>query len=124
MRILEISYRLDVDPIPQARPRVGRYGAYEPKRCTKYKQEIKKKAAAAMTGKEPLTGEIDCLIRVFRKVKSTSRNFGDVDNHIKSILDGMNGICYQDDRQITKCTIEKETDPTPHIEVVLKNANI
>lgn len=121
---MEISYKLEYDPIPQARPRFGKHGVYEPSECKSYKQKIKDKAAAVMNGREPLTGALECLIKVFRKFDPTSPRYGDVDNHCKIILDGMNGVCYRDDRQITECTVKKGKSLTPHIEVTLKDTNI
>lgn len=32
---------------------------------------------------------------------------GDIDNYIKSIMDGLNGAAYQDDRQVYKMTVTK-----------------
>jgi crossover junction endodeoxyribonuclease RusA len=32
---------------------------------------------------------------------------GDIDNYLKSALDGLNGIAYEDDRQITSVWAEK-----------------
>ena len=116
---MRISYKVEIDPIPQARPRFGKNGTYQPSRCKQYKALVKSAAQAAMDGREPLTGELNCQIKVFRKFKPTSRRYGDVDNHIKSILDGMNGIVYLDDCQIIRCSIEKGTAKTPHIEVIL-----
>lgn len=44
------------------------------------------------------------------EVKATAYIFGrqpDADNLAKSYLDGLNGIAYEDDRQVMKLTIEK-----------------
>lgn len=73
-----------------------------------------------MKGKEPLSGEISAVVRLYRKYKPAARNFGDVDNHLKAIFDGMNQIVFADDSQITKCVVEKFTDknkPRAEIEI-------
>jgi Holliday junction resolvase RusA-like endonuclease len=33
-------------------------------------------------------------------VKEESKLRGDVDNYVKSLLDGLNGVAYDDDKQI------------------------
>lgn len=116
-----IQFSIPIEPIPQARPRFGQGRAYEPKRCTAYKAQIKNAGRAAMDGNPPMTGEIHCSIRLYRKYKSTSRRFGDLDNLLKSILDGLNGITFVDDSQVVKCTIEKHTAPIPHVDITLSD---
>jgi len=41
----------------------------------------------------------------------------DIDNCLKSILDGMNGITYKDDKQVIKCSIEKRYHTENIIEI-------
>lgn len=47
-----------------------------------------------------LEGAIAADIKLYRNYPVTSRNFGDVDNHLKAIFDALNKICYHDDSQI------------------------
>lgn len=56
--------------------------------------------AATNYGRQPLTGAIKLTADVYVKREPTSLNSGDWDNHGKAISDALNGICYQDDRQI------------------------
>lgn len=32
---------------------------------------------------------------------------GDIDNYVKSIMDGLNGVAYDDDKQVYKMTVSK-----------------
>jgi Holliday junction resolvase RusA-like endonuclease len=41
----------------------------------------------------------------------------DIDNVIKSILDGLNGVAYEDDKQVIEIHAEKYYDFTPRVEV-------
>ena len=41
----------------------------------------------------------------------------DIDNILKVVLDGLNGIAYHDGSQIVKADIEKVYSTTPHVEV-------
>lgn len=57
-----------------------------------------------------MTGELEANVKLYRKYKRAARIYGDVDNHLKAIFDGMNSIVFADDSQICRCTVEKFTD--------------
>ena len=118
-----IKIRIDGEPIPAARPRFGGKRAYQPKRNVEYRKQVQAAARSAMNGREPLAGEVVATVKLFRKYKPTARIFGDVDNHLKALFDGMNQIVFADDAQITKCVVEKFTDkvhPRAEIKIELR----
>jgi Holliday junction resolvase RusA-like endonuclease len=45
----------------------------------------------------------------------------DIDNIVKSILDGLNGVAYTDDKQVVVITAEKFYGTTPCVNVVVSN---
>ena len=47
------------------------------------------------------------------------KNLGDVDNFLKAVLDALNGICYQDDAQVTHISATKNFGE-PHIFIELE----
>lgn len=48
---------------------------------------------------------------------------GDLDNRIKPALDAMQGVCYANDRQVTKLCAERFTDRlSPRMEVEIRPA--
>lgn len=59
-----------------------------------YKATVKELAAEA--GIEPIAGDVCVWLDVYRPRKS-----GDLDGRIKILLDSLNGIAYEDDKQIT-----------------------
>ena len=108
------------DVVPAARPRFGAGRCYQPKRNVEYRRRIQASAVAAMDGREPLKGEISAAVKLYRKYKPTCRQFGDVDNHLKALFDGLNQIVFDDDSQIVRCTVEKFSDkeqPRAEIEI-------
>lgn len=108
------------EPIPAARPRYSVRRVYQPKRNVEYRERVQASALIAMSGKEPMTGELSAFVKLYRKYKPSARNFGDVDNHLKALFDGMNQIVFEDDSQITRCVVEKFTDkdePRAEIEI-------
>ena len=117
-----IKLTIPGDPIPAARPRFARGRAYQPRRNVEYRKQIQASARQAMANCEPLTGEVSASLKIYRKYKTTSRRFGDVDNHLKGVFDALNKIVFVDDSQITKCVVEKfqdEFNPRREIELTV-----
>jgi Holliday junction resolvase RusA-like endonuclease len=74
-----------------------------------------------MAGREPLAGEVSAVVRVYRRFKPTARNFGDVDNFLKAVFDGLNQVVIKDDSQICRCVVEKYQDKeNPRAEIELE----
>ena len=106
------------DPVPAQRPRFSGKRAYQPRRNVEYRQSVQAAASEAMSGREILRGAISAIVRLYRRYKPTARNYGDVDNHLKAIFDGLNQIVFADDAQIVRCVVEKFTDKkNPRAEV-------
>ena len=98
----------DIEPVPFKRV-MGGYHRYNDKRYTEYKQLLGYFAIQAMQGCEPLTGAIKLSADFYKpKPKSiTSRNYGDVDNFLKAVMDALTGICYVDDSQVIEVHARK-----------------
>ncbi|MBM6812205.1 RusA family crossover junction endodeoxyribonuclease [Limosilactobacillus reuteri] len=125
----------DIEPVEQARPRATRMGRgirlYDPKKVSVYKKQL------AMMCKfqykdQPLSGQLTVNLKFYRHVQSSVskkerklRLIGahrptvkpDVDNYIKSTLDGLNGLLWEDDNQIVKIVAEKFYSDRPRIEI-------
>lgn len=115
-----IKIIIGADPVPGARPRFDGKHAYQPARNREYRQEVQMAATLTMRGREPLRGPISVEVKLYRKYKRTSRKFGDVDNHLKALFDGLNGIAFLDDSQIVSCSVEKLKDAkNPRTEVII-----
>lgn len=117
---------VDGDVIPAARPRLARNGhAYQPKRNVDYRARVSASARAAMKEKSPLQGELCAAVKVYRKYPASSKRFGDVDNLLKSLFDGCNGIVFDDDSQIVYCSVAKSCDKeNPRAEIVITKAGV
>lgn len=53
------------------------------------------KAIALADGLRPLAGRVAVTLRVFRPIKR-----GDLDNRIKVVLDALQGVAFDDDKQV------------------------
>ena len=91
----------NIIPQPKQRIRVTRRGAYTPKPTVDFEKAIRKMAQEQWK-KEPLEGPLICAI-VFshKKPKTGKLNHPpyDLDNEIKSLWDGMQGVVFKDDKQ-------------------------
>lgn len=96
--------------IPKARPRKGKYGFYTPDTTQNFENLIK--MIASQHFEQPLDVPITLDItfklprpkRLIWKTKPMPElpcaNQPDIDNLEKSVLDGLNGIAFMDDRQV------------------------
>ena len=110
------------EPVPLARARFSGRHCYQPKRNREYREVVQQAARSAMDGRKPLSGEVSATVKLYRRYKTTARNYGDSgDNHLKSLLDALNGTAFEDDRQIVRCLVEKHTDKdNPRAEIELE----
>jgi crossover junction endodeoxyribonuclease RusA len=109
------AVRVDGKPQAKQRPRVGRGGrVYTPKETRDYEQLVAAAWRAAGGPCLPKGTAAEVTIHVYRDrvevsvevadgLPATAR--ADLDNLAKSVLDGLNGVAFDDDRQIAKLTV-------------------
>ncbi len=115
-----ITFTVPVAPVPFKRALANGRRRYNDSRYTEFKSVVGLFARRAMHGLNPFTGAIKLSAKFFKpSPKNTSRNFGDVDNHLKSVMDALNGIAYRDDAQVTEVHAEL-LNGDPHVEIVLE----
>jgi Holliday junction resolvase RusA-like endonuclease len=102
--------------VPKGRPRFFRGHAVTPATTREFEKQVRDMALAQIKdgGDEVhFFGPIECTIYLYFKKPKTNKsdwcnNKKDVDNCAKAILDALNGILYEDDRQIVKLTVTKK----------------
>jgi Holliday junction resolvase RusA-like endonuclease len=114
-----------VEPTPASRPRISRKGfAYYGKTYENYRKEAKAALGAIKKPKGcPLSGPLKVKVTFFcRSPKKITSLFplGDIDNHVKSILDSLNEWAWLDDRQIMTLEARKCYSTNPRIEIEWK----
>ena len=117
----EIKVIAELNPVPFKRPCTSGKRRYEPEDYKRFKEKLGYVARGVMGEREPLSEPLRAQIEIYRRVKISSLNYGDLDNHIKACLDALNGICYDDDRQIVEIHAKKMKG-TPKIIIRLRYA--
>ena len=114
--IMKIKITADLNVIPFNRPRFKNGRGFNSARYSEFKENLGYKARTAMKGREPIKGAFKISIDFYKKSRQEflNKNFGDLDNFIKSVMDSLNGICYEDDAQcveFTRCRKFKSDEP-------------
>lgn len=127
----EKKFIINFEPVPQPRPRVTRFGTFDPAKekktfvklllieqmdePLKYPIEMEiiffmpiPKSTSIKKAKEMLTG----------KIKHTKKP--DIDNLYKFFTDAMNKIIYDDDSQVYKVYMEKRYSDKPRTEIFIR----
>ena len=110
-----ISFTVPGQPVPKARARVTKRGhAFTPPKTKAYSDLVGAlcKAAAWQTG--PLNGPVALSVNFIVKApirlpkdRSLPTTKPDIDNLIKAVMDGMNGIAWHDDAQVVSISATK-----------------
>lgn len=119
----QIAFTIPLDPIPLARPKFSHGRAYLPPRSRSYRQAVQALVRTLLTRNKIsfLTGELFCCVKFFRRFKPSAPNFGDIDNHVKAILDALQGLLFDDDRQIVSVDASKLKDTkSPRTEIAFR----
>lgn len=131
-----IAFTVPGAPVAKGRPRAcirsGKVATYTPDNTARYENLVKLAAREAMKGFVLIGGAVALEVKVFlavpaswskkkqaEAVAGTVRPSGrpDADNLLKSVADGMNGVVFADDAQVTSCLVQKRYDTSPRVEV-------
>lgn len=130
-----IAFMVPGTPVGKGRPRMTRSGhVYTPEATRCYELAIATVCRAAFGPSGPLAGPVRVEICVDkeipasktkrikeqmreRKIRPTTKP--DLDNVIKAVLDGCNGIAYFDDKQIVEleCTAYYADEPRVYVKI-------
>ena len=120
-----VTFTVDTAPVPMSRPRVLKTGrTYIPERVRNYMAMVGVRAREAYpVGKEPI--EQPVFVRLAFYCKDKRRR--DIDNLVKSTVDGMMGIVFKDDTQVVYIQawkmIDKES-PRAEVDILILNREL
>jgi Holliday junction resolvase RusA-like endonuclease len=125
--LTNISFTVFGSPVPKGRPRFTKSGrTFTPTKTRDYEEQVRRVAASKMSGRAPLKGALTVTLsfrlEAPKSAKKRLENEGgadwhikrpDLDNFIKAVLDGLNGIAFNDDSQICQIYAEKHISIEP-----------
>ena len=131
-----IKFTVPGEPKGKGRPKFSRQGkfvkTYTPETTVNYENWVKICFLEAKQSKlaGELKAEINCYFGIpssYSKMKKGEAKKGlirptkkpDIDNIAKIVLDSLNGLAYDDDKNIVSCQIEKWFDNNPRVEVYI-----
>ena len=139
--MISIMFTVYGHPVAKGRPRFSTRGkfpvAYTPEKTKTYEAEVGMMAKAAMGASQALEGALEAFIYVTFPVppsyskKRTEACLNDTEKHtkkpdldnvVKICLDGMNGIVFKDDSQITSIHSTKVYGEVAKVEVMVRQA--
>lgn len=131
-----ITFNIPGEPVGKGRPRItlagGRAHAYTPVKTAQYEQLVAVYAAAAMKKAPLLEHPVRLHLGIYCKVPGSwskkrrsdalagierPAKSPDIDNIVKSVADGMNGIVWVDDSQIVELVCSKHYALEPYVSV-------
>lgn len=114
----QIKIVIEGCPVPKQRPRVGKGGrVYTPKKTRKYEKRVGE-LAGSLYRFRPVDHDVEIHMAIFWP----DRRRRDLDNTVKSILDGMNKVVYADDYFVQRLVVERYIDrenPRAEVTVIL-----
>ena len=130
----QFTIHIPIEPVPKARPRFTRFGkAYTPQKTHDFERKVAEFYKQATNGFKFEKSQALRVNLVFGMPipKSTSKKRAkymadgiikhtkkpDVDNLAKAVLDGLNGVAWEDDSQIERLSVMKEYATEPYIYV-------
>lgn len=119
---MTIKFSVPTEPVPFKRAMTNGKRRFNDQRYSDFKTYVRLHAQVAMQGRAPFTGTVKLIVKVFTKFKPESLNAGDWDNHGKAVSDALNGICYDDDRQVIDGHVLLFKGD-PHVEIELEEIN-
>ena len=131
-----IALTIPGQPQGKARARVGKWGTYTPEKTVMY-ENLVKTLYIEKYNTNKLDGALLMRVEAFYSIpKSVTKKVRDgirtgeilptvkpdLDNVLKVIMDSLNGIAYDDDKQVVGVILGKMYDITPRVEIIINKA--
>ena len=114
---MTINFTVPGKPVSYKRVTHGKTPHYPPE-YKNYRNAVSLVARSVMRGRDYTEKPVSIVLKVYQPLKVTNLHSGDVDNHLKGILDALNEIVFKDDKQVVQATVYKFKDANnPRVEV-------
>lgn len=136
---MSIVIEIDGKVVAKGRGRVGLVNGhatiFTPAHTRSYENRIKDQAALAMAGRDPIEGAVMVTVHVYlpypksvsqKALESMARGDlrpctkPDIDNYVKSAMDGLNAIVIRDDNQVVSVYAHKLYSSKPRLRIEVR----
>lgn len=137
--MISIMFTVYGEPVAKGRPRFSTRGkfpvAYTPEKTKTYESEVGMMAKVAMGASKALEGPLEAFIYVTfpvpasytkKRIEACLKGFEqhtkkpDLDNVVKSVIDGMDKVVFDNDSQITSIHATKVYGEIAKVEVLVR----
>ena len=106
-----MTITINLEPVPLARPRVNttNRGRYLPNKSRQFLNDLQLLVRAAFK-QEPYNVPLSVTLHFYKPRNPAAKNYGDIDNLAKAVLDACNGVIWSDDKLIVELHCYKHKD--------------
>ncbi len=124
-----LRFVVDGEPVPKGRARTrvvntkGKSFAqhYTPAATRAFEQRVALQCRVQVNGTRWMPGPKDRFVVVVRIFRTHEGAGGDLDNYVKAVTDGINGVAFPDDRYIRELRASLHQDQSrPRVEVEVR----
>lgn len=138
---MSLSFTIPGPPRGKGRPKFARRGkfvsVYTDDKTASYENLAKLAAERALAGRGPTAAPVCVKVVAFVAIPKSGSKAAraamlanearpskkpDLDNIVKAVLDGINGVVFVDDAQVVELSAAKLYSETPRVEVSIKTA--
>lgn len=135
-----VVFTIPGEPVAKGRPRSfvrnGHVAHYTPDKTARYENLVRLAAQQAMAGRSPEQGAVELTVHAYMgipaswsKRKQVQASLGeitptkrpDLDNILKAIKDGGNGVLWRDDAQVVDVRAKKRYSEMPFVRVIVSS---
>lgn len=138
-----IQFTIPGEPVAKGRARAfvrnGHIAHHTPDKTARYENLVKLAAQEAMHGKPPCEGPVKLTVCAYMGIgtswskkrqaaalegRERPTKKPDVDNIVKAIKDGLNGVAWRDDSQVVRLVADKHWSDTPRVFVAISEVKL
>lgn len=133
---MTITVTVPGDPVAKGRPRFTRTGrSYTPGKTKKFENLVRLAYSLQQPDRDPAEGPIELTVRAYFSIpKSWSKkkqaeaateqmkkiSKPDLDNCLKAVQDGLNGVAWKDDAQVADTHTSKRYSTRPRVDIIIE----
>lgn len=133
---MTITVTVPGDPVAKGRPRFTRTGrSYTPAKTEKFENLVRLAYSLQQPDRKPADGPIELTVRAYFRIPTSwskkkqaeaateqmkKISKPDLDNCLKAVQDGLNGVAWKDDAQVADTHTSKRYSTRPRVDIIIE----